>query len=68
MFRRVTIEPETLMITLHELPRPQRAVLVLVDALGWRTDEVAELLGVTPASVRDDLLRARSLVGHDGLA
>ncbi len=50
------------MITLHELPRPQRAVLVLVDALGWRAGEVAELLGVTPASVRDDLLRARSVV------
>ena len=54
------------MITLYELPRPQRAVLVLVDALGWHTDEVAELLGVTPASVRDDLLRARSVVRDDG--
>ena len=50
---------------LHELPRPQRAVLVLVDTLGWQPSEVAELLGVGVASVEDDLRRARSLVGSD---
>ena len=50
---------------LEELPRPQRAVLVLIDTLGWQPSEVAELMDVSLVSVHEDLRRARAAVaGH----
>jgi Sigma-70, region 4 len=45
---------------LQLLPERQRAALVLRDVLGLRTEEVAEVLDVTPQSVKGALQRARA--------
>jgi RNA polymerase sigma-70 factor, ECF subfamily len=45
---------------LHTLPPRQRTALVLKDALGWSSGEIAELLGGTVASVNSALQRARA--------
>jgi RNA polymerase sigma-70 factor, ECF subfamily len=45
--------------SLHLLPPRQRAVLLLRDVLDWQTDEVAEALEESPASVKSALHRAR---------
>jgi RNA polymerase sigma-70 factor (ECF subfamily) len=54
------------LVALEVLTPRQRAVLVLSDALGYTGPEVAEILGMSPDSVRASLYRARKAVaGYD---
>ncbi len=56
--------------SLRELPKRQRAALVLVDLLDFRSEEAAKVLQVTPATVRSLASHARaalklSMEAHD---
>ncbi len=47
---------------LQQLPERQRATLVLRDVLGFRNDEVAAMLDLSPQSIKAALQRARATV------
>jgi RNA polymerase sigma-70 factor, ECF subfamily len=49
-----------LLVAIERLPARQRAVLTLREGFGWRTSEVAELLGISAAAVNSLLQRARA--------
>jgi len=49
---------------MQRLPPRQRAALVLRDALGFRSAEVADMLSVSEASVNSALQRARATMAH----
>jgi RNA polymerase sigma-70 factor (ECF subfamily) len=53
-----------LMTMLGELPTRQRAALILCEALRWRSDEAAELLGTSAAAVASSLQRARATLAR----
>lgn len=49
---------------LGQLPARQRAALVLCEILRWRSDEAAQMLGISPAAVASLLQRARAALAR----
>jgi RNA polymerase sigma-70 factor, ECF subfamily len=56
-----------LLVVLERLSPEQRVAFVLHDAFAVPFDEIASVLGTTPAAARQHASRARRLVGADGV-
>jgi RNA polymerase sigma-70 factor (TIGR02960 family) len=52
---------------LQKLPPRQRAAFVMREAFGWTSEDIADLLGVTAASVNSALQRARATMARTSL-
>jgi RNA polymerase sigma-70 factor (ECF subfamily) len=50
---------QAILVAWQRLTARQRAVLVLLDVLGWQAEEVADLLGTSPTAVYSVVRRAR---------
>jgi RNA polymerase sigma-70 factor (ECF subfamily) len=54
-----------LVAAFQTLPTRQRAVLILVDVVGFTSSEAAQFLDITVAAARSLLQRARATLAHD---
>jgi RNA polymerase sigma-70 factor (ECF subfamily) len=50
---------------LQKLPARQRVILILRDVMGWKTQEVAELLNLSIPAVNSALQRARATINKE---
>lgn len=59
-----TIQRQALSIALGQLSTKQREVFLLYAAEGFKGDEIAAILGISPTTVRTRLYRARELMSN----
>ena len=55
-----------LLVAVRRLPAQQRTVLMLREALCWKANEVAQLLGISDAAVNSALQRTRASLQSSG--
>ncbi|MEX0701402.1 MAG: sigma-70 family RNA polymerase sigma factor [Planctomycetales bacterium] len=53
-----------LRLVIAKMPRPLKEALIVVDWLGYTSEEASRILGIRPAGVRSRLHRARPMLVH----